>query len=161
MLPDSGGLVLPLAHNGFLVGLLVVERCLDEDSLLGLSALDPAAAAARAAAAADARAAEAAGGRGRGGAQQAAAAGGGEEQAPGMPQPPACLLFRTGEVQLLKQTAGVLALACAMDMRAALERVGAAARQRQASALVQAVSREPPCHAMESSATTPCAGCLS
>lgn len=57
-----------------------------------------------------------------------------------MPQPPACLLFRSAEVQLLKQTAAVLALACAMDMRAALERVGAAVRQRQASALVQAVS---------------------
>jgi hypothetical protein len=28
VLPDSGGLVLPLAHAGFLVGLLVVERCM-------------------------------------------------------------------------------------------------------------------------------------
>ena len=30
VLPDSGGLVLPLSHSGFLVGMLVVERCGDK-----------------------------------------------------------------------------------------------------------------------------------
>lgn len=133
MLPDSGGLVLPLAHNGFLVGLLVVEHGFEDGSpLAGAAAADAAATAARAAAAAGA----AAGARAAGD----AASGGSGSTAPGMPQPPTCLLFRSAELQHLKQTAAVLSLACAMDMRAALERVGAAVRQRQASALVQAVS---------------------
>ena len=106
VLPDSGGLVLPLSHNGFLVGLLVVERCLEEEEEQQ---------------------------------QQPAAAAGGAAAGAGMPPPTTCLLLRSAELQLLKQTAAVLALACAMDLRAAMERVGAAYRQRQASALVQAV----------------------
>jgi hypothetical protein len=113
VLPDSGGLVLPLAHAGFLVGLLVVERCAaGEQQPQGMPA----------------RQAGAVG-------NSKADTGGGDGGAV-----PACLLFRSAELQLLKQTAAVLALACAMDLRAALERVGAAYRQRQASALVQAVS---------------------
>ena len=134
VLPDSGGLVLPLAHNGFLVGLLVVERCADEDpagpaAAGAVAGPSPAGSeAAAAAAGADAAAGEA-------GTGSSSSSGAGR-----MPPPPACLLFRSAELQLLKQTAGVLSLACAMDLRAALERVGAAVRQRQASALVQAVS---------------------
>lgn len=131
VLPDSGGLVLPLAHNAFLVGLLVVERCLDDGSPLAPPpAGDTGSSVAGAAAAAAAAA----------GTEAGSGSGGGGASAAGMPPPPACLLFRTAELQVLKQTAAVLSLACAMDMRASLERVGAAVRQRQASALVQAVS---------------------
>ena len=126
VLPDSGGLVLPLTHNGFLVGLLVVERCTeedDEDEEMGSGA-----------------ASSSMMGSANGGAQAGGAAGG--EGPARMPPAPACLLFRSAELQLLKQTAAVLAMACAMDLRAALERAGAAYRQRQASALVQAVRWE-------------------
>lgn len=152
VLPDSGGLVLPLASNGFLVGLLVVERCSEEG--------EAAPAAANAAeegavlAAAGAAAGQGVGGAaaGAGGAADAAGAagsgGGGSRGA--MPPPPACLLFRSSELQLIKQTAAVLALACAMDLRAALERAGAAYRQRQASALVQEVSASTTSHTVRS-----------
>jgi len=160
MLPNSflpvcsGGLVLPFAHNGFLVGLLVVERCLEEGEPMGAAngaaAGTATGAAAAAAAAAGGESSSSAnsssnGSAGPSPAPAAAAVAGGSSTpssngAGAMPQPPACLLFRSAEVQLLKQTAAVLALACAMDMRAALERVGAAVRQRQASALVQEVS---------------------
>lgn len=132
VLPDSGGLVLPLSHNAFLVGLLVVERCLDESSPLAPQPANAGSGVSGAAAAAAAAAAGAAAGSSSSGSSGAAAG--------GMPPPPASLLFRTAELQVLKQTAAVLSLACAMDMRASLERVGAAVRQRQASALVQAVS---------------------
>lgn len=138
--------MLPLAHNGFLVGLLVVERCLEEEDALASVSSSAAAGSAVEAAAAAGASSSGSGGNGATGpsAATATAPGGGGASSNGgaaaMPQPPACLLFRSAEVQLLKQTAAVLALACAMDMRAALERVGAAVRQRQASALVQEVS---------------------
>lgn len=93
VLPDSGGLVLPLANGGFLVGLLIVERW----------------------------------------AGAPAGAGGG-------PVPPSAA-FGAGDVALVKQAAAVLALACAMDLRGALERAGQAVRQRQLRGLVRQVSR--------------------
>lgn len=142
VLPDSGGLVLPLASSGFLVGLLVVERCSAEEGeaahAAGTAVDEQGAGQAAGGLAADA-------GTGGVGADDAGASAGGSEAGGArgaMPPPPACLLFRPSEVQLVKQTAAVLALACAMDLRAALERAGAAYRQRQASALVQEVSRD-------------------
>ncbi|KAL4443615.1 hypothetical protein ABPG75_011352 [Micractinium tetrahymenae] len=137
VLPDSGGLVLPLASNGFLVGLLVVERCSEEGEAA------PTSAAVIEDVGAEQAPAQAAAGPAAGGPapEAAGAASGGSGGRGGMPPPPACLLFRSAELQLIKQTAAVLALACAMDLRAALERAGAAYRQRQASALVQAAKK--------------------
>jgi hypothetical protein len=92
VLPDSGGLVLPLAHNDFLVGLLVVER-----------------------------------GRPEGG------GGGGASPL----QPPAASLFGGADLGLVRQSGRALALACAMDLRAALERAGHAVRHRQVAGLMR------------------------
>lgn len=141
VLPDSGGLVLPLASNGFLVGLLVVERCSEEGEAAPTTAEAVGEELPGQAAAGAAAPAAAAGGAAATAADAAGSNGGGSRRG-AMPQPSACLLFRSTELQLIKQTAAVLALACAMDLRAALERAGAAYRQRQASALVQEVRSE-------------------
>ncbi|PRW56641.1 hypothetical protein C2E21_4621 [Chlorella sorokiniana] len=144
VLPDSGGLVLPLAHNGFLVGLLVVERCLEEGETLAATSTSAAAGPGAGAAAAGGGSGSASssssscnGASSSAGSAAADSSAASNGSAAAMPQPPACLLFRSAELQLLKQTAAICSLAMAMDMRAALERVGAAVRQRQASALVQ------------------------
>ncbi|GAB4821547.1 hypothetical protein N2152v2_008593 [Parachlorella kessleri] len=94
VLPDSGGLVLPLTYHSFLLGLLVVER--------GSPAAE-------------------------------------SEVHPGRPllQPSTCTLLGPAEFQLLKQGASVLALACAMDLRATLERAGNISKQRHVRGLVQ------------------------
>ncbi|KAL4858504.1 hypothetical protein ACK3TF_001471 [Chlorella vulgaris] len=138
VLPDSGGLVLPLASNGFLVGLLVVERYLETEQQQ-LAQGPPSAGAAAAAPASRGVTAV------PGTAGIAGAAGHTFDTASSvgsaMVTPPTGLLFRSAELQLLKQSAAVLSMACAMDLRAALERVGAASRQGQASALVQAGTR--------------------
>jgi hypothetical protein len=140
VLPDSGGLVLPLASNGFLVGLLVVERYLETEQQQ--LAQGPLSAGAAAAASQEVTAVP-------GTAGIAGAAGHTFDTASSvgsaMVTPPTGLLFRSAELQLLKQSAAVLSMACAMDLRAALERVGAASRQGQASALVQAVSSSACC----------------
>lgn len=98
MLPDSGGLVLPLANGGFLVGLFIVERL------------------------------------------AASSGGGGNSGAGALPPPPAGSMFGPQDVQLIKQSAAVLALACAMDLRSVLERAGNAVRQRQLRGLVRQAS---------------------
>lgn len=123
-LPDSGGLVLPLSHAGFLVGLLTVERG------GGLEA------------AAGGGAAAAAGASGTG-----SAAGAAEQQwqhqqhqQPASAHPPACVLFGPRELSLLRAAAQVLSAACAMELRAAIERAAAgsaALRQAAARELVQ------------------------
>ena len=86
VLPDSGGLVLPLSHNSFLVGLLVVECCAPSSNFL---------------------------------------------------HPPACAMFSPADVALIKQTGTALALSCALDLRAGLERAGHAVRRRQVQGLVR------------------------
>lgn len=96
VLPDSGGLVLPLAHNGFLVGLLVVERC---SPLEGTGSIA------------------------------------------GQLQPPACTVFGAEDLAFIKRSGAALALACAMDLRAALERAGHTVRQRQMQGLVREVRK--------------------
>lgn len=95
VLPDSGGLVLPLANGGFLVGLFIVERL------------------------------------------AASSGGGGNSGAGTLPPPSAGSMFGPQDVQLIKQSAAVLALACAMDLRSVLERSGNAVRQRQLRGLVR------------------------
>lgn len=87
MLPDSGGLVVPLCHNSFLVGLLVVERGRPEGDAAPL-------------------------------------------------QPPAAALFSAGDLGVIRRSGRALSLACAMDLRASLERAGHAVRQRQVQGLV-------------------------
>ena len=94
VLPDSGGLVLPLAHNQFLVGLLVVECCSpDANAYSGSLA--------------------------------------------GSLHPPACAVFSPADMALIKQNGTALGLACALDLRAALERAGHAVRRRQVQGLVR------------------------
>ena len=99
VLPDSGGLVLPLAHNGFLVGLLVVERSAvsertvreDYQTMDGL----------------------------KNSASQNL-----YKVVPSALQPSACTIFQPDDVNLLKQAASALALACTMDLRSSLEAAG-------------------------------------
>ena len=103
VLPDSGGLVLPLAHNSFLVGLLIVECCAPTTTTTG----------------------------------------GGRESdftlrnVAGALHPPASAVFSPADMALIKQTGTSLGLACALDLRAALERAGHAVRRRQVQGLVQ------------------------
>ena len=123
----SGGLVLPFAHNGFLVGLLVVERCLEEGEPMAAGSGAAAATGTATGAAAAAAGSSGSGSSSNGSSGSSSGSGAGPSPAPAaaaagsstpssngagaMPQPPACLLFRSAEVQLLKQTAAVLALA--------------------------------------------------
>lgn len=97
VLPDSGGLVLPLAHNSFLVGLLVVECCCAEGFPIASLA--------------------------------------------GSLHPPACAVFSPGDMALIKQTGTAVGLACALDLRAALERAGHAVRQKQVQGIVRQVRK--------------------
>ncbi len=95
VLPDSGGLVLPLAHNQFLVGLLVVECCSPDSNAPYSGSLA------------------------------------------GSLHPPACAVFSPADMALIKQNGTALGLACALDLRAALERAGHAVRRRQVQGLVR------------------------
>ena len=95
VLPDSGGLVLPLAHNEFLVGLLVVECCSPDSNAPYSGSLA------------------------------------------GSLHPPACAVFSPADMALIKQNGTALGLACALDLRAALERAGHAVRRRQVQGLVR------------------------
>jgi hypothetical protein len=96
VLPDSGGLVLPLAHNQFLVGLLVVECCNPDTNAPTYSG-----------------------------------------SLAGSLHPPACAVFSPADMALIKQNGTALGLACALDLRAALERAGHAVRRRQVQGLVR------------------------
>jgi len=95
VLPDSGGLVLPLAHNQFLVGLLVVECCNPDSNAPYSGSLAESL------------------------------------------HPPACAVFSPAEMALIKQNGTALGLACALDLRAALERAGHSVRHRQVQGLVR------------------------
>jgi hypothetical protein len=94
VLPDSGGLVLPLAHASFLVGLLVVECGISSEG-----------------------------------------AGVGNEQYQrtmnATLRPPACSVFSTSDLAFIRQTGSSLALACAMDLNALLERAGNSVQRRR------------------------------
>lgn len=99
VLPDSGGLVLPLSHNGFLIGLLVVERIqiqehvAQADEIVDRCLENP------------------------------------EKQQthsimPSALQPPACSIFKPEDMNILKQAAKAVAIGCIMDLRSVFESVG-------------------------------------
>ena len=134
-LPDSGGLVLPLAHSGFLVGLLTVERCPTAPGGHAATA-DPQQQQQQPEAGGSIAAPTSSVSSGSSG-------GGGGASSP-QPRPsahpsPACALFGPRELSLLRTAAAVLAAACAMELRTVLERVAVSSlvlRQAAARELV-------------------------
>lgn len=100
VLPDSGGLVLPLAHASFLVGLLVVECVVSNDEVTDI---------------------------------------GNEHQQRAMNatlRPPACSVFSNADLTFIRQIGSSLALACAMDLNALLEKAGNSIQRRKMQGLV-------------------------
>lgn len=91
VLPDNGGLVLPLVHRSFLVGLLLVERTLQHGSDTML--------------------------------------------------PPVNDVFGPAEIGIIKQSGIALALSCAMDLRAVLERSGTQVQQERMQRLIQQATK--------------------
>lgn len=91
VLPDNGGLVLPLVHRSFLVGLLLVERTLQHGSDRML--------------------------------------------------PPVNDVFGPAEIGIIKQSGIALALSCAMDLRAVLERSGTQVQQERMQRLIRQATK--------------------
>ncbi|KAI8105956.1 hypothetical protein M9434_000534 [Picochlorum sp. BPE23] len=91
VLPDNGGLVLPLVHRSFLVGLLLVERTLQHGSDTML--------------------------------------------------PPVNDVFGPAEIGIIKQSGIALALSCAMDLRAVLERSGTQVQQERMQRLIRQATK--------------------
>lgn len=91
VLPDNGGLVLPLVHRSFLVGLLLVERTLQQGSDAML--------------------------------------------------PPVNDVFGPAEIGIIKQSGIALALSCAMDLRAVLERSGTQVQQERMQRLIRQATK--------------------
>jgi hypothetical protein len=114
VLPDSGGLVLPLAHNGFLVGLLVVERC------------GP-----------DLSSSETTSESNQRNQPRFSGAGG----APASLQPPACAVFQPSDMTLVKQAGAALGLACTMDLRSSIESAGHQLQNRMVQGIVSEVRK--------------------